>query len=68
MQKRFKMDRPSNPILILGESLTALGMAGTFGKRGIDVYLFIDKRSPAAFSKYVKKELKFRTWNTNLID
>jgi D-aspartate ligase len=50
-----EMEDSRNPVVVLGGDLTALGMARTFGKRGIDVYLILDKDGIAAFSKYCKR-------------
>lgn len=49
------MENSRNPVVVLGGSLTALGMTRAFGKRGIDVYLVMDKKGIAAFSKYCKR-------------
>lgn len=46
------MENLRNPVVALGGGLTALGMARAFGKRGIDVYLLMDKKGIACFSKY----------------
>jgi len=50
------MESFRNPVVVLGGSLTALGMVRTFGKHGIDVYLIIDEgERVASFSKYCKR-------------
>lgn len=52
------MENFRNPVVVLGESLSALGVVRAFGKRGIDVYLIMEKKgAAAAFSKYCKKSL-----------
>jgi predicted ATP-grasp superfamily ATP-dependent carboligase len=43
-----------SPVIALGGDLTALGLATILGKRGIDVYLVVDRRDQATFSKYCK--------------
>lgn len=45
----------TNPVVILGANVTALGLARILGKRGIDVYLAIDRKDDAIFSKYCKR-------------
>jgi len=54
-RRLVKMENYRNPVVILGGSITALGMVRAFGKRGIDVYLIMDKKGIATFSKYCKK-------------
>jgi len=44
-----------NPVIVFGGGLTALGITRAFGKRGIDVYLIMDKRETAAFSNYCRR-------------
>jgi len=44
-----------NPVIVLGANVTALGLARILGKRGIDVYLAIDRKDDAIFSKYCKR-------------
>lgn len=51
--KRF-----TDPVLVLGANVTSLGLARILGKRGIDVYLAIDHKDDAIFSKYCKKSFK----------
>lgn len=43
-----------SPVIALGGGLTALGLATILGKRGIDVYLVVDRKDQATFSKYWK--------------
>jgi predicted ATP-grasp superfamily ATP-dependent carboligase len=49
------VENTKNHVVVLGGGLTALGMVRAFGKRGIDVYLIVDKERIAAFSKYCKR-------------
>jgi predicted ATP-grasp superfamily ATP-dependent carboligase len=44
-----------NPIIVLGEELSALHIIRTFERRNIDVHCIITKKSPIIFSKYLKK-------------
>jgi len=44
-----------NPVVVIGTGMTALGVARTLGRHGIDVYAVTDKRDPVVFSKYCKK-------------
>lgn len=52
------MDRFQHPVIVVGTGPTALGLERTFGKRGIDVFLISDERTPADFSRYCKKNLR----------
>jgi predicted ATP-grasp superfamily ATP-dependent carboligase len=45
----------SDPVLVLGGSLSGLGVLRTFGRHGIDAYLVADRKEPAVFSKYCKR-------------
>lgn len=49
------MRKHSDPVVVLGGSLTGLGVLRTFGRRGIDAYLVTDRKEPAVFSKYCKR-------------
>ena len=51
------MEKHSNPVVIIGGGLTALGTMRAFGRRGIDVYLVLDSSETAHYSKYCKKSL-----------
>jgi predicted ATP-grasp superfamily ATP-dependent carboligase len=44
-----------NPVVVIGTGLTALGIARTLGRHGIDVFSVSDKRDPVVFSKYCKR-------------
>lgn len=49
------MRRFRDPVIVLGGGLTGLGVARTLGRRGIDVYLVVDRKDQAIFSKYCKR-------------
>jgi D-aspartate ligase len=54
-----------NPVVVLGEGLTALRTVRTFGKRGIDAYLVLEGRDVAHYSKYCKKSFSARGMRRN---
>lgn len=45
----------STPVVILGGGVTSLGLARTFGRRGIDVYIVMEREDEAIYSRYCKK-------------
>lgn len=63
------MKRFRNPVIIVGEGPTALGIERTFGSRGIDVFLISDKREPAGFSRYCKRNytIKGVSYDRNIL-
>lgn len=44
-----------DPVIVLGGGLCGLGLVRTFGSRGIDAYLVVDRKDEAIFSKYCKR-------------
>jgi len=46
-----------NPVVVIGGGLTALGTTRALGRRGIDVYLVLDRSETAHYSKYCKTSL-----------
>jgi len=44
-----------SPVIVLGGGLTGLGIARVLGKLGIDVYLVVNKKDEAVYSKFCKK-------------
>jgi predicted ATP-grasp superfamily ATP-dependent carboligase len=44
-----------DPVIVLGGGLTGLGLARVLGRRGIDIYLVVDKKDEVIFSKYCRK-------------
>jgi D-aspartate ligase len=52
------MDRFRHPVIVVGTGPTALGLERAFGRRGIDVFLVSDKRDPAGFSKYCRRNFR----------
>jgi predicted ATP-grasp superfamily ATP-dependent carboligase len=50
------MGRYEIPVLVLGGGVTGLGVVWALGRRGIDVYLVVDRKNDyAIFSKYCKR-------------
>lgn len=49
------MRKNLDPVIVLGGGLTGLGLARVLGRRGIDIYLVVDEKDEAIFSKYCKK-------------
>lgn len=52
------------PVCVLGGGLTGLGVVRTLGRRGLDIYLVVDRKDQAIFSRYCKEshivpELRF---------
>lgn len=48
------MEKFGDPVIVLGGGLTGLGLVRTLGRRGIDVYLVVDRKDEVVFSKYCK--------------
>jgi predicted ATP-grasp superfamily ATP-dependent carboligase len=59
------MRRFKTPVIVLGGGLTGLGVARTLGRHGIDVYLVVDQKDPAVFSKYCKKSFTVYEFRRN---
>ncbi|MGD8546045.1 MAG: hypothetical protein PVH12_07715, partial [Candidatus Bathyarchaeota archaeon] len=58
------MVRSLLPVGVLGGGLTGLGVVRTLGRRGLDIYLAVDRKDQVIFSRYCKEsyivpELRF---------
>ena len=49
------MRRFQDPVIIIGGSLSSLGVARTLGEKGIDIYLLDEGKSFCTYSRYFKK-------------
>jgi predicted ATP-grasp superfamily ATP-dependent carboligase len=49
------LGRYENPVVVLGGGLTGLGVERNFGRNGIDVYLVLEKKDIALYSKYCNR-------------
>jgi len=49
------LKRYENPAIILGGGMTGLGVERNLGRNGVDVYLVLEKKDIAMYSKYCKK-------------
>jgi len=49
------MEKSGDPVVVLGGGLTGLGLARALGRRRIDIYLVVDQRDEAIYTKYCKK-------------